>query len=135
QAFYCVDTNVIYLVVNTCGDFTHLRKIFADNSGKNFFERIAESEEAEIRLLHFVSIFSHMVIFVESSTRFDVSLSEKLSSVNKLRKNVREDISELLEESTKEATEWSKEGRIACPRIVFAFQRNIIRNELGFVKK
>ncbi|KAK6738685.1 hypothetical protein RB195_020663 [Necator americanus] len=135
QAFYCVDTNVIYLVVNTCGDFTHLRKIFADNSGKNFFERIAESEEAEIRLLHFVSIFSHMVIFVESSTRFDVSLSEKLSSVNKLRKNVREDISELLEESTKEATEWIKEGRIACPRIVFAFQRNIIRNELGFVKK
>ncbi|RCN46619.1 hypothetical protein ANCCAN_07355 [Ancylostoma caninum] len=135
QAFYCVDTNVVYLLVNGYGDFVNLQQVFPCNSEKNLFERLAEAEEAEVRLLHFVSIFSHMIIFVESSTRFDISLSDMLSSVNKLRKNVREDISELLEETSKEASEWIKEGRIACPRIVFAFQRNIIRNELGYVKK
>ncbi|VDK55204.1 unnamed protein product [Cylicostephanus goldi] len=137
EAFYCVDTNVVYLLVNGYADFTNLRQVLTPNPEKNFFERMAESEEEEVRLLHFISIFSHMIIFVESSTRFDISLADMLASVNKLRwtKNVREDISEIIEETSKESAEWIKEGRVACPRIVFAFQRNIIRTELGYVKK
>ncbi|KAK6026006.1 hypothetical protein OSTOST_08079, partial [Ostertagia ostertagi] len=110
-------------------------KLFASSHDKSFFERIAESEELEIRLLHYLCILSHLIIFVESSTRFDISLSDTLSNVNKIRKNVRESVSEKLEETSNEAPEWIREGRIALPRILFAFQRNIIRNELGFVKK
>ncbi|PIO56018.1 hypothetical protein TELCIR_22589, partial [Teladorsagia circumcincta] len=135
QAFYCLDSNAIYLVLNGYNDFAHLRQLFASNHDKSFFERIAESEELEIRLLHYLCILSHLIIFVESSTRFDISLSDTLSTVNKIRKNVRESVSEKLEETSNEAAEWIREGRIALPRILFAFQRNIIRNELGFVKK
>ncbi|VDM53516.1 unnamed protein product, partial [Angiostrongylus costaricensis] len=135
QVFYCVDTNAIFMILNGYNDFTHLRKTFSSNPDKNFFEKFAESEEIQVRLLHFISIFSHIIVFVESNTRFDISLSDMLSIVNKVRKNVREDVSEILERTSKEATEWIREGRIACPRILFAFQRNIIRNELGCVKK
>ncbi|KIH52627.1 hypothetical protein ANCDUO_17269, partial [Ancylostoma duodenale] len=40
QAFYCVDTNVVYLLMNGYGDFVNLQQ--------NFFERLAEAEEAEV---------------------------------------------------------------------------------------
>uniref|UniRef100_A0A7I4YA45 Nonsense-mediated mRNA decay factor SMG8 n=1 Tax=Haemonchus contortus TaxID=6289 RepID=A0A7I4YA45_HAECO len=135
QAYFCLDNNAIFLVMNGYSDFTHLQKVFASNQDKNFFEKMAESEEMQVRLLHFLCIFSHLIVFVESSTRFDISLSDTLSNVNKIRKNVRESVSEKLEEISNEATEWIREGRLALPRILFAFQRNIIRNELGYVKK
>ncbi|KAK6057894.1 hypothetical protein COOONC_04546 [Cooperia oncophora] len=135
QAFYCLESNAIFLVLNGYNDFAHLRQVFSSNHDKNFFDRIAESEEQEVRLLHFLCILSHLLVFVESSTRFDISLSDMLSNVNKIRKNVRESVSEKLEETSGEATEWIREGRIALPRILFAFQRNIIRSELGYVKK
>ncbi|KAJ1374371.1 hypothetical protein KIN20_037051 [Parelaphostrongylus tenuis] len=135
QVFYSLDTNAIFMILNGYNDFTHLRQTFSSNPDKNFFEKLAGSEELQIRLLHFISIFSHIIVFVESNTRFDISLSDMLSNVNKVRKNVREDVSEMLERTSKEATEWIREGRLACPRILFAFQRNIIRSELGCVKK
>ncbi|WKX95334.1 hypothetical protein Q1695_012075 [Nippostrongylus brasiliensis] len=135
QAFYCLDNNAIFLMLNGYNDFENLREVFSASSDKNFFEKLARSEELQVRLLHFLCIFSHLLVFVESSTRFDISLSDMLSSVNRIRKNMRETISEMLEEVSKEAPEWIREGRIACPRILFAFQRNIIRSELGYVKK
>ncbi|KJH50381.1 hypothetical protein DICVIV_03461 [Dictyocaulus viviparus] len=99
QIFYCVDANAIFMMLNGYNDFTHLRQIFCSNSEKNFFEKLAESEELQVRLLHFISIFSHIIVFVESNTR----------------KNIREDISEILEDTSNEATEWIREGRLACP--------------------
>lgn len=46
---------------------------------------MAESEELQVRLLHFLSIVSHLMVFVESSTRFDISLADMLSTVNRIR--------------------------------------------------
>ncbi|VDO59868.1 unnamed protein product [Heligmosomoides polygyrus] len=135
QAFYSLDTNSVFLVLNGYNDCAHLRKVFSSNNEKNFFEKMAESEELQVRLLHFLSIVSHLMVFVESSTRFDISLADMLSTVNRIRKNMRETVSEMLEHTSKEASEWVREGRVACPRILFAFQRNIIRTELGYVKK
>uniref|UniRef100_A0A1I7XEJ3 Nonsense-mediated mRNA decay factor SMG8 n=1 Tax=Heterorhabditis bacteriophora TaxID=37862 RepID=A0A1I7XEJ3_HETBA len=140
QAFYSTDEDAVFLVMNGIGDMTHLQKVFLNNPEKNFFEKLRESENSQARLFHFICIVSHLIIFVESTTRFDLSLPRSLKAVNKIRLFSREDISSLLEDELTSGTktgvsDWVREGRIACPRLIFAFHRNVIRHELGAVKK
>ncbi|CAJ0959796.1 unnamed protein product, partial [Mesorhabditis belari] len=136
EAFFSIEHKTVFLVVNGFSDVTQIMNVFSETSSKPFFEKIQEAEKTQLQLLLFVSLMSHVVLFVEQGCRVDVGLTRTLKLVNKLRLEHSNEILKLLPDDLLDLLpKFEKEERLALPRFAFAFHRNTIRQDIGNVKR
>ncbi|VDK51737.1 unnamed protein product [Anisakis simplex] len=143
DAFYAADISTVFLRLNGYGDVEALEQAFmkptqkTDNGGSGFFERIAVLERDYIRALTFLLCVSHVLLHLEPCCRFDLTLCQFLKKANELRLSVREELCVALGKLSAAncPREWAIEGRLARPRLLFAFHRSPLRTDLGAVKR
>ncbi|PAV88646.1 hypothetical protein WR25_26217 isoform B [Diploscapter pachys] len=124
--YYSPQHNALFLVLNGIEDNTNLVKVFATRYEKNFWDKLRESEESHDRLLHFLFLNSHFLLFVEATPRFDSAIARKFKSINKMRLRLKQ----LGRNEDNPVFD-----RLTCPLLLFGFHRNNIRKFLGNAKK
>lgn len=102
---------------------------------QGFFDRLAQLEVDYLRSLTFLTILSHIIIFVEPTCRCDLSCFRNLKKANELRLRCREDICEKFDTIVNFPRKWRIEGRLALPRFLFAFYREQFRTDIPPPKK
>ncbi|CAJ0565664.1 unnamed protein product, partial [Mesorhabditis spiculigera] len=136
DVYFSLDEGSIFLVLNGFNDLPDLLQMLEGAAGTPLFETIGNAEKRYLQLFTFISVVSHLILFVEQGCRFDVSLARTLKSVNKMRIATTNSILKVLPKNLLKANpELDKEGRFAVPRFAFAFHRNKIRQDLGATKK
>ncbi|EGT37485.1 hypothetical protein CAEBREN_08954 [Caenorhabditis brenneri] len=142
RAHYSTDEQILFLVMNGVSDVANLRKSLKKCS-TNYFEAIAESELQEIRMLHFLFISCHFIIIFEQTSRIDVEFLRLLRRVNASRMRYRKQVNQRLVADGLRTVQFNNrilspndgEGRMVVPRVLLAFEKNNIRQDVNTVKK
>uniref|UniRef100_A0A1I7XYP3 Nonsense-mediated mRNA decay factor SMG8 n=1 Tax=Steinernema glaseri TaxID=37863 RepID=A0A1I7XYP3_9BILA len=139
EAYFSPEYSAIFLVLHGMNDLTTVANCFSEEGDSknppNFYEQMARLEEEYNQYAHFLFLISHIVLFVDPGCRFDVSFAKTLSTLNQLRKNRREELCSALADVEGVPESVVQEGRFAVPRLLFLFDRNPLRTELGAIKK
>ncbi|KAI1694747.1 smg8Smg9 domain-containing protein [Ditylenchus destructor] len=85
----------------------------------------------EMEEVHLLFIVCHVIIFVEQACRFDTHWIRTLKAVKSLRPLVKNTLADV----PGCPKTWAEEGRIAVPQMLFAFNRNPLRPEMGVARK
>ncbi|KAH7726970.1 Protein smg8 [Aphelenchoides avenae] len=138
ETYFSPANRAVFLLLHGVHDAQSQMHLFSSGKykEKTFFEKLSLLELEYTRLLHVVFILCHMVVFVEQGCRFDAGLLRELKSLNSIRMKSRDAIcDELGKLGVSFPRAWQEEGRVAVPRLIFAFHRNPLRADLGAVKR
>ncbi|TMS35561.1 hypothetical protein L596_002939 [Steinernema carpocapsae] len=138
ESYFAEDCRTVFLVLYGLNDVNSFAYAFENGESDDppsFFETVARLERDYNRHVHLLFLISHIVLFVDPGCRFDVNLAKTLNAVNQIRKQKKEEVSEILEEYSDIPEIVAKEGRFAVPRLLFLFDRNPLRVELGMNKR
>uniref|UniRef100_A0A915DM87 Nonsense-mediated mRNA decay factor SMG8 n=1 Tax=Ditylenchus dipsaci TaxID=166011 RepID=A0A915DM87_9BILA len=138
DAFFSPESSILYLLVNGINDARTQSYLFASGRfrDKSFFEKMAIVEMESIHLLHIVFILSHLVILIEQSCRFDTEWLRTLKAVKYLRIKAESIVKSTLADHCPGCPKiWMEEGRLAVPKMLFAFHRSPLRADLGAAKR